>query len=235
MAELVLPQLTSLADIPKKISEIVAWTVAHPVEDHIYYFPAPENDRSIGKLVELRNQIGYVAGSAALERYLDLPRSAHSRNWKATDVDLFFVNQGFYNRYSGGLIDIVQVEDKTIEELLESFDLPVCRVAHNFAMDFWVSIQALAAIHTRRQNVPLYLKDRPTFIETLKKHVTYEDEKDETKHAVLYTRFADRIKKYQTRRYGVNWIETDIIIPWVKKRFHYGEWDKNEAATENPS
>lgn len=44
------------------------------------------------------------------------------------------------------------------------------------------------------------------------------------KHDFLYNRFSERVKKYQSRGYGVNWIETDVIIPWVKNRFHYAQW-----------
>ena len=42
-------------------------------------------------------------------------------------------------------------------------------------------------------------------------------------------KFSERIVKYQKRGYGVNWIETDKIIPWVKNRFFYGEYDDTET------
>lgn len=47
-------------------------------------------------------------------------------------------------------------------------------------------------------------------------------------HKMLYNRFAERIKKYQNRGFGVNWIDTNKIILWVINRFHYGEWLMNE-------
>ncbi len=134
----------------------------------------------------------------------------------------------------GELFDIVQVQDKSPEELILGFDLPVCRVAHNFAMDFWISAQALAAMETRRQNVPLYLKEQHTFMDILNKHITYTNKSGEHIHEAFYHRFIDRVKKYQSRGYGVNWVETDVIIPWIKKRFHYGEWDITNTPESTP-
>lgn len=61
---------------------------------------------------------------------------------------------------------------------------------------------------------------------TLGKYQKY-DSNVVQKYNFLYKRFTERVKKYQNRGYGVNWIETDEIIPWVKNRFCYAEWLMN--------
>ena len=228
MTEIVKPQLGSLVEIPQKIPEILAWTAAHPVDDIIFHCQVPEDSHlRVKSMAPLRSVDGYIAGSAALERLLDTLQPTKPRNWHAGDADLFFLNQAVSSRFHLGLIDMVQAEEKSVDDLLLNFDLPICRVAYNFAYDFWVSAQCLATIHSRRQNVPLYLKDHFSFMETLEKHVQYTgqyQQRGTATHSALYSRFVGRIKKYQERGFGVNWIETDQIIPWVRNRFHYAEW-----------
>lgn len=227
------PHLTALIEFPTRINEIVAWTVAHPMDDYILHFPLPKEDQITGvfpkdnqigiiQLSPLRNVDAFIAGSAALFRLLLLLDSTRALKWKPEDADMFFLNQEVNNRVPFTPFDIVQCKEKTIEELLLNFDLPICRVAMNFAYDFWVSAQCLAAIHTHKQNVPLYLKDKMTFNATLRKHMEVQTKREA--HDYLYNRFRERIQKYQNRGYGVNWIDTTTIIPWVRNRFHYGEW-----------
>lgn len=227
------PQLTTLIELPARINEIVAWTVAHPVDDYVLHFPLPLEVQTDAKyaggtfkglkyLPMLRSVDAYIAGSAALHRLLLLIDSTRQLKWKPEDTDVFFLNQEVNNRVPFLPIDVVQCKEKTVEELLLNFDLPICRVAMNFAYDFWVSAQCLAAIHTHRQNIPIYLKDKLTFNATLREHTTAVTKPEA--HEYLYNRFTERVKKYQNRGIGVNWIETDTIIPWVRNRFHYATW-----------
>lgn len=227
------PLLMTLAEIPERIHEVIAWTIAHPVDDYVMYFPLPRcgvNDgKSTGEwglrhLLPLRSVDAYVAGSAALHRLLETMESCSPVKWQPGDVDLFFLNQAVNSRVSFNSFDVVQCKEATVEELLLNFDLPVCRVGMNFAFDFWISAQCLAAIHTRKQNVPKYLKNKLSFNATLATNMKFKDSVIRLKHEYLYSRFVDRVKKYQNRGYGVNWIDTDVIIPWVRNRFHYGEW-----------
>jgi hypothetical protein len=203
------------------------------VDDYVFHLPVPPAEQITGiaykdgqigitHLASLRTVDAYVAGSAALHRLTTLIASAAPLKWRPADADIFFLNQEVNNRVLFLPFDAVQCKEKTVEELLLNFDLPICRVAMNFAYDFWVSAQCLAAIHTHRQNVPLYLKDKITFKTTLLEHMTAVTKPEA--HNYLYNRFIDRIKKYQDRGYGVNWVMTDIIIPWVRNRFHYGVW-----------
>ena len=225
-----LPQLTTLAELPNRINEIVTWTVANPVEDHVYHFKVPESYPSqqvanLQLLKPLASIDAVIAGSSALHRFIVITNTACHSKWKPTDADIFFLNQTDNNRLPLGNVDIVQAKEKTVQELLLNFDLPVCRVAMNFAYDFWISAQCIASIHTHKQNCPLYLKDRISFYNVLrvaKKNYPVQDEFDN--NIRLYNRFTERVKKYQDRGFGINWIETNKIIPWVLNRFHYNEW-----------
>jgi len=220
------PQLQSIKDIPNRILEIQAWTAEHPLDDHVYHFvtPVEYEHLTIGSLSHLKAIDACVAGSAALDRLLTILNPTETRNWKASDADIFFLNQERNNRLSVGIIDIVQCTEKTVEELLINFDLPVCRVAYNFGYDFWISAHCLSAIYSRRQNAPLYLKDKASFFKMMDDHKTTDDLSEQIMNAHMHVRFIERVKKYQKRGYGINWIETDQIIPWVENRFHYGEW-----------
>lgn len=128
------------------------------------------------------------------------------------------------NRVSLGNVDIVQSEETSVISLLLHFDMPICRVAIDFTYGIWISAQCIYTLYTKRQNMPKYLKERYSFLDTLKKNLKELTSDANVSHEYLYTRFAERVKKYQDRGFGVNWKETDIIIPWIKTRFNYAEW-----------
>lgn len=223
------PRPSTLAEIPLRIHEILEWSVANPVDDYVMHFPYnPDNNKLISefkgvlKLAPLRGVDAVIAGSCALHRILPLIDKKFQNRWRPKDSDVFFLNQEENNRVPFNTIDLVQCKEKTVDELLLNFDLPICRVAFNFACDFWISAQCLAAIFSHKQNVPVYLQTKKEFRDTITKHMT--NFTNPHAHEYLYNRFTERVKKYQDRGYGVNWIETDVIIPWVKNRFCYGEW-----------
>jgi hypothetical protein len=221
------PHLESIDQIPQRILEIQDWSAEHPLDDHVYHLVAPSDLSIIASLAHLKQIDVCVAGSAALDRLLTILNPTGTRNWKASDAGVFFLNQERNNRLSANIIDIVQCKEQTVEELLINFDLPVCRVACNFGCDFWVSAHCLAAIYGRRQNAPKYLKDKASFFKLMDEHKEYDNDNETDERDMnsrMHNRFIERVKKYQKRGYAIKWIETDQIIPWVKNRFHYGEW-----------
>lgn len=249
-----LPQLTTLAELSNKITEIVTWTEANPVDDHVFHIPFPDNKKLYGNdnkclssLQALSNKDAYIAGSSALFWYVCQTNTACRGKWKPTDSDLFFLNQEYNNRIQIGNLDIVQCKEKTVAELLINFDLPVCRAALGLNYNFWISAQCVAAVYKKKQNCPAYLKDNLSFkrvLEVAKEVVKKAGDSDRAHrddvyhmiflHEQLYKRFAERVKKYQDRGFGINWIETNKIIPWVTNRFHYGEWLMTELPLAQP-
>lgn len=207
-------ELTSFRDLPGQIDQIIAWTKKHPIQDRIYHFPAPpKTGWRLRETGDLRHLDQCVAGSAALFSLYAIIMPIFQLNWKPRDVDLFILGQDKPSRMVQVGIDVNGVCQQTVEELLLNFDLPICRAAYNLAGDYWVSAQCLAAIQTHRQDLPLYLKDEQSFSSILEQHGQFEHGPFLLK--MYYQRFCDRVKKYQQRGFGVNWIETDTIIPWV--------------------
>lgn len=85
----------------------------------------------------LRSVKACVAGSSALSKVLESFCSTTHQKWTAGDADILFLEQELNNRLPVGNVDIVQCKEKTVEDLLLNFDLPICRVAFNFSyMDF---------------------------------------------------------------------------------------------------
>lgn len=225
--EVGLPMLSSLEEVHQKIDQIIAWTKAHPVEDHIYAFPdTPKEERRLRLCGDLEGVNACVAGSAALHCILQVINPMVQRNWTPGDSDLFFLGQEKASRTLELNIDATGVTEKTIEELLMNFDLPVCRVARKLGKGWWISAQCLSAIFTHRQNLPIYLKEKKSFEETLRPYAHFEDSSISVEQALhhYYQRFALRVKKYQQRGFGVNWVESDLVIPWVKNHFSYADF-----------
>ena len=125
---------------------------------------------------------------------------------------------------------MVQAKEKTVEELLLNFDLGCCRAAFDTHLNIWVSIQCLSSIFIHKYPMPKYMKDENDFVSTLK---NFRDPNKEIHGAekMMYQRFLQRIQKYSDRGFGVKWIKTVQILPWIKNRFHYAEW-KNEVSNE---
>lgn len=236
-----LPQLDSFSEIADRSQEILAYVKEFPLKDHVYYFPNNLPDRrqmaSEGEVIDGTGILKYgnvqnavFAGSSALyyiQCRIDRNYTASSRRWEAHDADLFILNQPVENRLCTGIVDLVQTRDKTVEELLLNFDLGCCRAAFDPQMNLWISIQCMAAVFGHHYPLPNYMKNKKSFGYILMKHRHGEDYHN-AEH-FMFDRLQERIRKYSDRGFGVTWIETDEVIPWIKNRFHYSEWLRKMA------
>lgn len=139
------------------------------------------------------------------------------------DTDIFFLNSQVNHRMVLPGIDFVHTKAKTVEELLLNFDLPCCRAAFNSKYDFWISAQCLSSILTGQYYLPRYLTNAIEFSKIL---ATYRSGKgmDNDCEKLLFKRIIERMKKYDTRGFKCILIDTEEVQPWIKNRFHYGEW-----------
>jgi hypothetical protein len=220
------PHLESFTEINSKLADILDWA-ADRVDDYIYHFDCPEDCyEKFSDLASLDYVNACIAGSGALVKIFDHLFSTSQLKWKPNDVDIFFLSQKKKNRVSLGTVDLVQSTETSVVSLLLHFDMPICRVAIDFTYGIWISAQCIYTLYTKRQNMPKYLKERYSFLDTLDKHLVESLDEGEPRksHEYLYNRFAERVKKYQDRGFGVNWKETDTIIPWIRTRFNYAEW-----------
>ena len=140
------------------------------------------------------------------------------------DIDFFFLKSPVPNRMILPGVDLVHTKAETVEELLFNFDLPCCRAAYNSKRDYWISAQCLYAMMMGRYPLPNYTTCPIRFASLILENRNGDPlAKSEE---FLVKRFAERTKKYQERGFIPYYVETNEVLPWIKNRFHYGEWKK---------
>lgn len=248
------PQINCLYDIwhydharrDKLLEQVADWVTLYPDTEHIYKFEMNQDMdtssmeagnswlRNCIRSLETKEQMDLIiAGSYALWTLSYMMNGWKNPGWKANDIDIFLLDRTQHARHSpaGGLLDIVHTMDKTPEEVITNFDLPCCRVAfspHNYT--FYISIHALYSLATRKVRLPRYLKDDTSFRRILRK---FEKEIPSnrsanivnTYHEKLIVRMSERIKKYQSRGFSFKWYDTEYILPWIRQRFCYVNFD----------
>lgn len=143
-------------------------------------------------------------------------------SFEPTDTDIFFLNSEMNHRLLLDNVDLVHTKAKSVEELLLNFDLPCCRAAFNSKHDFWISAQCLHSLLTGTYYLPSYLSNIDKFSGILEMYRYGDGLNPMDKH--MYDRLMHRIEKYKGRGYNCVWTHTDEVQPWIKNRFHYGEW-----------
>ena len=231
-----IPEIKSFSDVRNHVEEINAFVKSFPLEDHVYYFPNPfpvkhETESCCPERPGLETfamipntKDTYIAGSAAVHYVQKHVSDLIRMHWQPSDADMFTLGCDVNNRYSLGIIDMVQAKETTIEELLLNFDLGCCRAAFDRHLNIWVSIQCLSAIFNHKYPMPKYMKDHDSFVSYLHNNRVDLLDRAHGAETMMYRRFMDRIKKYSDRGFGVTWINTTRILPWIKNRFHYAEW-----------
>lgn len=228
----------TLSDIKDKSfqSLLVEFVKKNPEIDFVYRFDLPpcgnvdrglmQGHKSLSLLPFDTGKGIFVGGSAALHYIASFVKGLSTLNWKATDVDLFFLNCSENTRMSEapGNLDFVFCQDKTIEDVLLNFDLPCCRVGFDFKYNYYVSAQALVAIFTGKMYMPEYFNNENDFMKKLYSY-SIADTPDRS-HAYSITRmivkrFYERVKKYQSRGFKTVYTHLDYLLPWVENRFTY--------------
>ena len=195
------------------------------------YLYSPEYKQTICELPE--NIV--IAGSASLKMLLNILGLKNDK-WNNTDTDMFMIGcERHFRLKFNDQLDMIGTKDKTVEQLLLNFDLPICRVGYALNRTIYVSVQCLKAILTRECWIPKYLKDDTKLKDIFRKiYLSWFDEKsvvtikeldDEVNKFlnIICTRMKKRLKKYSNRGYKMMTIETDEVIPWIKNRFLYAE------------
>ena len=146
-----------------------------------------------------------------------------------SDTDIFILGSAIPQRLILPGLDIVHTPAKTVSELLLNFDLPCCRAAFDARGKVWVSVQCLYSLFTGQYFLPAYTQNEKRMKELLIKHRG----SDPMKHSehFLFGRLMTRIEKYKKRGFEAVFVETDVVLPWIRNRFHYGEWYKNIGTT----
>lgn len=187
------------------------------------HFPALKEASDNSKIRIVGNKIYLPTSSEGATKFKT--QRPFEFKWISNDIDIFLINKErpAKNKIGKGL-DIISSYEKSISELLNGFDLPICRVAINFEGTFFISIQAMSAILTRRMNIPIYLKQKEITYQILE--IYCQENRTSQIPKFLVDRFYERIQKYSGRGFGVNWVDTNILIPWITKQSIYATLSK---------
>lgn len=234
------PRNYTMADLrdDKWCKDLVGFVKQHPWIDFVIRFDLPPHDtngvahfQGFQSLHALPSDTGkgiFVAGSGPLNWMMQYILGYNKVKWKSSDVDIFFLNciENTRMANSPGNVDMVFCKDKTIEEVLLNFDLPCCRVGYDFKYNFYVSIQAIVAILTGKMFLPNYMGSNIKFNQKLKDFAQKETKYDMTwVRKMIIKRFYERVKKYESRGIKTIYTHLDYVLPWVRNRFTYVDFD----------
>ena len=237
------PIITKLSDLrSESIRNALEVACKNNLEDKIYFLPRPNNTYHF--LTGASAGSAVFAGSAALAHLLGISYELWAMDsFTPNDTDMFILNRPQGGRHKNFLenIDIVHMTEKTVDELLMNFDLPICRVAMDVEYNIWVSAQALNAIITGEYYLPEYFNDESMFSKLLRQYQWINNIRPDAiqlqgiparSHPVLHAgekmlfeRLQERIKKYQARGFTPRYVSTSEVMPWIKQRFCYVDWD----------
>lgn len=242
------PIMTTTADFkdPVIIKQLLSAcnSVHNHFNDTIYYLPQSNEHLKFFDGPQIENAV--FAGSSALAHLLKFWNLASPsiKEFVPNDTDLFILGRTEGGRLKQSLpgIDLVYMTEETVEKLLMNFDLPVCRVAMDLQCNIWVSAQALNAIITGSYYLPSYFRDQSDFNKLLRRYewsermleifstMDPEQKKDNLKappgEKMLFERLQGRIEKYRSRGFQPIFISTGFVMPWIKQRFCYVDWDR---------
>ena len=217
--------------------DLVGFVKTHPWLDFVIRFDLPStgtNDvahfQGLQNLSTLPSDTGkgiFVAGSGPLNWMMQYVLGYNKVKWKSSDVDIFYLNCIENTRMAcpPGNVDMVFCKDKTIEDVLLNFDLPCCRVAYDFKYNFYVSIQAIVSILTGKMFLPSYMGSNLLFSQKLKEYAQKDTKWDAWQNDLIIKRFYERVKKYESRGIKTVYTHLDYVLPWVRNRFTYVDFD----------
>ena len=240
-----IPRFTSLSELyvveSANRTKIINFVKNNPTLDFYYTFNVPEKQNytfstAMNIFSELRSPDNIcIAGSSALAR-LFMILNGSDPQWNPKDVDIFILNSKANSRFNrhNYHVDLIHSTCETAVELISSFDLPCCRVAYDFNFTFTVSIQALAAIFSRKMYIPKYMNNIGDFKHILDMNSTIKPEFASrsyisTWYDMMFNRLKERIVKYRSRGFAPQFYDTDYVLPWIKERFFYSEFEIQQS------
>lgn len=225
---------TFLKDLSEKAKDIINWVKNNPTDDYLCGEIEIYEDYSF---LSAPNGIKrYIAGSKALAFLIRCCSNANYGDfiqWNPNDCDIFVLNQiksNCHDIHPG--LQIVNVVDKSIEELLTSFDLPVCRVAIGLddsnQTKLYFTAHAIYSLYKRKMLMPEYTSCSVAYERFLcskfKDGFKINNDKVEIDHYTIcntVTNFNERKEKYLNRGFSMKYYNTDEILPFLYKRLTY--------------
>lgn len=222
-------EITDLEDEPK-YKDILIWAQNNPFEDYVCaIFNVKNYDFPV--IPRLNDKDTYICGSGALKIlsvYIPFVGSYPHFSWESKDIDVFCINcDSSAVTHPTDSIDVVTTTYTSVEDLLKSFDLSMCRIAINPDGELYVTAQALNSIITGYVHIPEYAKDLGSFRmaimrdikaqEVLSEYIQHFDEIT----MYIYINYARRVEKYLNRGFKAKYIETNIVPTYILTRIKY--------------
>lgn len=187
-----------LADTQFK-KELIEYCEEHPFKDKIIKISNAEN-----KSNEFRVMCGSHALfvlSKELNRY---EINKYPINWYPNDIDIFIFgsNTPPHIDVKYGNIQNISVPYKDVQSLLSHFDVPVTKLAITENKTYYISIQCLYSIYTKKMNLPSTIL---------------------TTQSPRCEKIIKRIDKYKKRGYLPIYHESDFIPKCISKGLTYYE------------
>jgi hypothetical protein len=238
------PIIQNIADLSKKDiqDQIENFVNENPFVEHIYTLKSVTDARTYNPTTHLlfnqqkQSKNICVAGSSALYRLIKMMSPTNKTtlvSWNPNDNDIFLLNSQNNCRSPkclGSSLDIIHSTAKTPEALISDFDLPCCRVAFDFNMNFYISIHALNAILTKIVYMPSYMSSWMSFLSNIKSIGTeYLEKKFTMNHTEIvnriqktkYSKYLSRLDKYEDRGFIFKFVNTSKILPWMHHDMKY--------------
>jgi len=224
-----------------EIENILSWAKSNPDKDYLCGIIKYERDQIEtlnpkkystngvdlnGEKIKLTVEIfaqkieeNYIAGSVALHQFIQyISKVTNMRylDWSPNDTDIFLLNKSLSKRLClASNVELIHTRADSIESLLTSFDLPVCRVAIDFKQNIYFTAQALFSVIKGYMNLPSYIRTADTWKQFTRDKCLSDGVNK------IYNNYHDRLNKYWARGFRPKWFESDEVHKWIYGRMEY--------------
>lgn len=217
-----LQHIRDLKDIDKE--ELVKWATQNWYKNDGGFVIVPSRPSPVSE--------GWLkAGSSALHTFLS--DYFQTPSWKPNDTDLFLFNQGHeghQKRTKMGSLDIIEPAGDELGQgnLVQTFDLPPCRVGTFGPQAYIISKLCLASIICGGMYVlPEYVREYETFVKVAQSALQSEklkinnNDRKEGLYRRRWVQLTARIRKYEQRGFTPIYVNTDVFVPSLFRRPTY--------------
>jgi len=194
-----------------EMKKILSWAKSNPDKD--YLCGIIKNDQySFFDSSSRKNDENYIAGSVALQhfiKYISYVTNTRYLDWSPNNTNIFILNKFPIKICVTSDVNIIHTPAPSIEALLNSFDLPICRVAMDFEQNIYFTAQALFSVIKGYMNLPSYMETVNKCREFMRdKRFPYDVNN-------FYNNYHVRLDKYWARGFRPKWFESDKVQKWI--------------------
>lgn len=194
-----------------EMEKILSWSKSNPDKD--YLCGIIKNDRCFdNEYLSPKIEEKYFAGSVALRhfiKYISCVTNTRYLDWSPNNTNIFILNKYPLKICVTSDVNIIHTPYTSIELLLTSFDLPICRVAMDFNQNIYFTAQALFSVIKGYMNLPSYIRNIDNWKEFSRNKDFHVDINK------IYNNYHVRLDKYWARGFRPKWFECDMVQKWT--------------------